>query len=47
VGDLGWLYVRQQVKKLKGGLVFAPPKLGKIRDVPLESALKSSSAKGR
>jgi len=35
IGDLGWLYVRQQVKKLKGGLVFAPPKRGKIRDVPL------------
>jgi integrase len=36
IGDLGWLYVRQQVKKLKGGLVFAPPKRGKIRDVPLD-----------
>ena len=35
IGDLGWLYVRQQVKKVRGGLVFAPPKRGKLRDVPL------------
>ena len=36
IGDLGWLYVRQQVKKVRGTLVFAPPKRGKLRDVPLE-----------
>ncbi|MHA4777450.1 tyrosine-type recombinase/integrase [Streptomyces sp. MSC1_001] len=36
IGDLGWLYVRQQVKKVRGGLVFAPPKRGKLRDVPLD-----------
>ncbi|MEV0240908.1 hypothetical protein AB0I06_13395 [Streptomyces sp. NPDC050674] len=23
IGDLGWLYVRQQVKKVRGTLVFA------------------------
>ncbi|WP_030760737.1 tyrosine-type recombinase/integrase [Streptomyces sp. NRRL F-2664] len=31
----GWLYVRQQVKRVGGKLVFAPPKRGKLRDVPL------------
>ncbi|MFF8281040.1 tyrosine-type recombinase/integrase [Streptomyces lateritius] len=31
----GWLYVRQQVKRVGGTLVFAPPKRGKLRDVPL------------
>jgi integrase len=36
IGDLGWLYVRQQVKKVRGTLVFAPPKRGKLRDVPLD-----------
>ncbi|MER5358823.1 site-specific integrase [Streptomyces sp. NPDC002785] len=36
IGDLGWLYVRQQVKKVRGSLVFAPPKRGKLRDVPLD-----------
>lgn len=35
IGDLGWLYVRQQVKKVRGTLVYAPPKRGKLRDVPL------------
>ncbi|MFD5101704.1 tyrosine-type recombinase/integrase [Streptomyces albidochromogenes] len=36
IGDLGWVYVRQQVKKVRGTLVFAPPKRGKLRDVPLD-----------
>jgi integrase len=36
IGDLGWLYVRQQVKKVRGTLVFASPKRGKLRDVPLD-----------
>ncbi|MFJ6481908.1 tyrosine-type recombinase/integrase [Streptomyces sp. NPDC091682] len=31
----GWLNVRQQVKRVGGKLVFAPPKRGKLRDVPL------------
>ncbi|MEU3819299.1 site-specific integrase [Streptomyces sp. NPDC030392] len=31
----GWLHVRQQVKRVGGTLVFAPPKRGKLRDVPL------------
>ncbi|MFE5545476.1 tyrosine-type recombinase/integrase [Streptomyces sp. NPDC056534] len=31
----GWVYVRQQVKRVGGTLVFAPPKRGKLRDVPL------------
>ncbi|MFB7913488.1 tyrosine-type recombinase/integrase [Streptomyces sp. NPDC056061] len=31
----GWLYVRQQIKRVGGKLVFAPPKRGKLRDVPL------------
>jgi hypothetical protein len=39
IGDLGWLYVRQQVKKVHGTLVFAPPKCGKLRDVPLDPGL--------
>ncbi|SEP57529.1 tyrosine-type recombinase/integrase [Streptomyces radiopugnans] len=32
----GWVHVRQQVKKVRGALVFAPPKRGKLRDVPLD-----------
>ncbi|CAG7626165.1 tyrosine-type recombinase/integrase [Actinacidiphila bryophytorum] len=42
IGDLGWLYVRQQIKKLRGGLVFAPPKRGKIRDVPLDPEVSAA-----
>ena len=45
IGDLGWLYVRQQVKKLRGGLVFAPPKRGKIRDVPLDPEVSAALTK--
>jgi integrase len=42
IGDLGWLYVRQQVKKVRGTLVFAPPKRGKVRDVPLDPEVSSA-----
>ncbi|WP_327689295.1 site-specific integrase [Streptomyces tubercidicus] len=31
----GWLHVGFQVKRVHGTLVFAPPKRGKVRDVPL------------
>ncbi|MDT0268311.1 site-specific integrase [Streptomyces sp. DSM 44915] len=31
----GWLAVRQQLKRVRGKFVFALPKRGKIRDVPL------------
>ncbi|MGW4696446.1 tyrosine-type recombinase/integrase [Kitasatospora cineracea] len=33
--DTGWLHVGYQVKNIGGHLVFAPPKRGKVRDVPL------------
>lgn len=32
--DLGWVQVANQVKVTKEGLVFAPPKRDKARDVP-------------
>ncbi|MGW3572095.1 tyrosine-type recombinase/integrase [Streptomyces sp. NPDC000941] len=44
IGDLGWLYVRQQVKKVRGTLVFAPPKRGKLRDVPLDREVSAALA---
>ncbi|MFE6975488.1 tyrosine-type recombinase/integrase [Streptomyces sp. NPDC057682] len=31
----GWVHVRQQIKRVGGTLVFAPPKRGKLRDAPL------------
>lgn len=31
----GWLHVAYQVKVVDGRAVFAPPKRGKVRDVPL------------
>ncbi|MEV7717477.1 site-specific integrase [Streptomyces sp. NPDC088184] len=31
----GWVHVGFQVKRVHGTLVFAPPKRGKVRDVPL------------
>ncbi|MFK0142082.1 tyrosine-type recombinase/integrase [Streptomyces murinus] len=31
----GWVHVRQQIKRVGGSLVFAPPKRGKLRDAPL------------
>lgn len=37
--DTGWLHVGFQVKNVGGHLVFAPPKRGKVRDVPLASAV--------
>ncbi|MHC0434030.1 tyrosine-type recombinase/integrase [Streptomyces sp. O3] len=33
--DIGWVHVRQQIKRVGGALVFAPPKRGKLRDAPL------------
>jgi integrase len=33
--DAGWLHIVNQVKVTKSGLVFAPPKRNKLRDVPL------------
>ncbi len=42
IGDLGWLYVLQQVKKVRGTLVFAPPKRGKLRDVPLDQEVSTA-----
>ncbi|MFI1849715.1 tyrosine-type recombinase/integrase [Streptomyces sp. NPDC020480] len=40
--DSGWLAVRQQLKRIRGKFVFAPPKRGKIRDVPLPAAVAAS-----
>ncbi|MDX2643110.1 site-specific integrase [Streptomyces sp. PA03-1a] len=40
----GWLSVRQQVKKVRGTLVFAPPKRGKLRDVPLDPEVAGALA---
>ncbi|GAA0432514.1 hypothetical protein Aca07nite_19680 [Actinoplanes capillaceus] len=37
--DTGWLHVGYQVKNMSGHLVFAPPKRGKVRDVPLAPAV--------
>ncbi|MFF3469164.1 tyrosine-type recombinase/integrase [Streptomyces sp. NPDC002619] len=37
--DSGWLGVRTQVKRVRGKFVFAPPKRGKIRDVPLPGSV--------
>ncbi|WP_030262043.1 tyrosine-type recombinase/integrase [Streptomyces violens] len=31
----GWLAIRHQLKRIRGKFVFAPPKRGKVRDVPL------------
>jgi integrase len=45
ITDLGWLYVRQQVKKVDGPLVFAPPKRGKLRDVPLDPEVSAALRK--
>ncbi|WP_405838416.1 site-specific integrase [Streptomyces platensis] len=40
----GWLHVRQQVKRVRGTLVFAPPKRGKLRDVPLTTEVAEALA---
>lgn len=44
-----WLAVRHQVKRVRGKLVFAPPKRGKLRDVPfpgsVAAALRAHSRK--
>ncbi|MFF3270372.1 tyrosine-type recombinase/integrase [Streptomyces chrestomyceticus] len=38
----GWLHVRQQVKRVGGTLVFAPPKRGKLRSAPLSPVVGDS-----
>ncbi|MFJ8250348.1 tyrosine-type recombinase/integrase [Streptomyces sp. NPDC094466] len=35
----GWVHVRQQIKRVGGTLVFAPPKRGKLRDAPLSDTV--------
>jgi len=40
--DTGWLHVGYQVKNMGGHLVFAPPKRGKVRDVPLAPAVAAA-----
>lgn len=40
----GWLHVRQQVKRVGGSLVFAPPKRGKLRDAPLDPEVAAALA---
>ncbi|MDJ1138506.1 tyrosine-type recombinase/integrase [Streptomyces iconiensis] len=37
--DGGWLSVTHQLKRIRGKYVFAPPKGGKLRDVPLPDAV--------
>ncbi|MFD5319352.1 tyrosine-type recombinase/integrase [Streptomyces sp. NPDC127098] len=37
--DGGWIAVRQQLKRIRGKFVFAPPKRGKLRDVPLPTVV--------
>ncbi len=37
--DTGWLHVGYQIKVIGGRLVFAPPKRGKVRDVPLPAQI--------
>ncbi|MDX3365485.1 site-specific integrase [Streptomyces sp. ME02-6987-2C] len=37
--DSGWVQVANQVKVTKEGLVFAPPKRDKVRDVPLPDSV--------
>ncbi|MGW4050753.1 tyrosine-type recombinase/integrase [Streptomyces sp. NPDC004779] len=45
----GWLSVSHQLKRIRGKFVFAPPKGGKVRDVPLppsvSAAIKAHSEK--
>ena len=38
----GWLAVRQQLKRVRGKYVFAPPKGRKFRDVPLPAAVAAA-----
>jgi integrase len=35
----GWVYVRRQIKLVGSHMVFAPPKRGKERDVPLPESV--------
>ncbi|MFJ3194157.1 tyrosine-type recombinase/integrase [Streptomyces griseoviridis] len=38
----GWVHVRQQIKRVRGALVFAPPKRGKLRDAPLSPVVAAN-----
>ncbi|MEV5599768.1 site-specific integrase [Streptomyces sp. NPDC052496] len=38
----GWVTVTHQIKRERGRFVFAPPKGGKIRDVPLPAAVSAA-----
>ncbi|MFE4056414.1 tyrosine-type recombinase/integrase [Streptomyces sp. NPDC059096] len=38
----GWLSVGHQLKRIRGKFVFAPPKGGKVRDVPLPHAVAAA-----
>ncbi|UZJ30996.1 tyrosine-type recombinase/integrase [Streptomyces endophytica] len=38
----GWIAVRHQLKRIRGKFVFAPPKGGKLRDVPLPRAVAAA-----
>lgn len=40
--ESGWLSVRQQLKRIRGRFVFAPPKGGKVRDVPLSTSVSDA-----
>ncbi|MEE1929460.1 site-specific integrase [Streptomyces sp. TRM 70351] len=40
--DGGWVAVRHQLKRIRGKYVFAPPKGGKVRDVPLPEAVSDA-----
>ncbi|MBW1604443.1 site-specific integrase [Streptomyces sp. JJ66] len=40
--DAGWVAVRHQLKRIRGKYVFAPPKGGKVRDVPLSEAVSEA-----
>jgi len=40
--DGGWITVQQQLKRVRGKFVFAPPKRGKVRDVPLPGVVSAA-----
>ncbi|MFC5027781.1 tyrosine-type recombinase/integrase [Streptomyces sp. DSM 41987] len=40
--DGGWVAVRHQLKRVRGKFVFAPPKRGKLRDVPLPGSMATA-----
>lgn len=45
IGDDGYITVRRQVKLIEGRPVFAPPKGGKIRRVPVANQIEKNIAK--